>query len=126
MKKTLCAIYVAATTLCFSAPVWADNTQHCLQLYYMKSYAQALPFCLLSAEQGNSQSQYVLGLMYADAQGVGEDKAEAIKWFTAASKQGYAAALYKLQKLEDDTSANVVARFKPKRSATNASGAIAY
>jgi len=119
--KHLCA--AALSVLLFSTPALADNTEQCLQLYYMKSYAKALPFCTLSAQKGNSQSQYVLGLMYSDGLGVKKNKPEAIKWLRAASGQAYAAAHYKLVKLENepDSSDAVMRRFMGKQRLTGTS-----
>jgi len=101
----------------FSTPALADNTEQCLQLYYTKSYAKALPFCTLSAKKGNSQSQYVLGLMYSDGLGVKKNKPKAIKWLRAASGQAYAAAHYKLVQLENepDSSDDTMKRFMGKQ-----------
>jgi len=71
----------------FATPALADDTEQCLQLYYTKSYAKALPFCTVSAEKGNSQSQYVLGLMYSEGLGTKKNKPEAIQWLQAAAEQ---------------------------------------
>ena len=42
----------------------------------------------LAAAQGNALAQYLLGLAYANGEGVPEDKAEAVKWFRLAAAQG--------------------------------------
>jgi len=107
----------------FAAPALADNTEQCLQLYYTKAFAKALSFCRLSATKGNSQSQYVLGLMYSDGLGVKKNKPEAIKWLRAAAGQAYAAAHYKLTKLENepDSSNAALNRFMGKSRRDGAS-----
>ena len=45
-----------------------------------------------AAEQGYSDAQYKLGLMYYEGQGVSEDYVEAYKWFSLAAAQGHANA----------------------------------
>lgn len=49
-----------------------------------------------SAEQGDLEAQYNLGLMYANGEGVAENNAEAAKWFRKAAEQGDVTAQYEL------------------------------
>ena len=44
------------------------------------------------ADQGHAYAQYILGLMYADGEGVVEDDAEAARWLRLAADQGLAEA----------------------------------
>ncbi|MCZ6860867.1 MAG: hypothetical protein ACE1Y4_02455 [Lysobacterales bacterium] len=44
------------------------------------------------AEQGDVNSQFALGSLYAAGEGVEQNEAEAIKWFQLAAQQGFAAA----------------------------------
>lgn len=78
----------------------AVDAQDCLAHYYMKSYAAALPLCIEAAEAGHEQSQFVLGLMYAEGKGMLKNDVDAAKWLEAAAQQGHAAARYKLQTLD--------------------------
>jgi len=48
------------------------------------------------AEQGFTDAQYNLGLMYERGEGVTQDQTEAIRWFRLAAEQGVAEAQYKL------------------------------
>ena len=48
------------------------------------------------AEQGNAEAQYDLGSMYANGQGVQQDYAEAVKWYSKAADQGLAHAQHNL------------------------------
>ncbi|MBL4774638.1 MAG: SEL1-like repeat protein [Mariprofundus sp.] len=82
----------------------ADNTQDCLQLYYMKSYRQALPLCQQAAEKGYDQAQYVLGVMYIDGKGTKKNNKYAARWLKAAAIQGHAPARYKLQSIDSSHS----------------------
>jgi TPR repeat protein len=49
-----------------------------------------------SAEQGDAEVQYVLGLKYKAGEDVPQDYAIAVSWFRKASERGYAAAEYEL------------------------------
>jgi TPR repeat protein len=49
-----------------------------------------------SAENGDSDAQYKLGLLYLTGNGALQDFAEAAKWLRLAAEQGYALAQYEL------------------------------
>ncbi|MER1941175.1 tetratricopeptide repeat protein [Castellaniella sp. FW104-16D08] len=55
-------------------------------------YEEALRELKPVAEQGHAWAQDLLGLMYAQGQGVPQDDAQANKWYRAAANQGYAEA----------------------------------
>ena len=61
-----------------------DNGQGVLQ-----DYKTAVKWYILSAEQGNAEAQYNLGVMYALGQGVIEDKVYAHMWVNLASLNGF-------------------------------------
>ena len=48
------------------------------------------------AEQGHAEAQFNLGTMYANADGVPKNDAEAVKWYRLAAEQGHAAAQFNL------------------------------
>ena len=48
------------------------------------------------AQAGDTEAQFVLGIMYANGSGVEQDFKEAVKWFRKAAHQGYARAQYNL------------------------------
>ena len=48
------------------------------------------------AEQGDVESQYWLGFVYGDGDGVQKDLAESLKWTKLAAEQGHAKAQYNL------------------------------
>lgn len=50
----------------------------------------------LSAEQGNVDAQFTLGLMYAKGYDCPQDLSEAMKWYRLAAEQGNAFAQYNL------------------------------
>ena len=50
----------------------------------------------LAAEQGDAEAQTILGVKYANGDGVPENDAEAVKWYRLAAEQGAADARYNL------------------------------
>ena len=50
----------------------------------------------MAAEQGDSDAQSILGIMYDDGQGVVQDYKEAAKWYRLAAEQGDSDAQYNL------------------------------
>ena len=51
---------------------------------------------IASAEKGNADAQFNLGLMYAKGNGVEPDQKAAVKWWQRAAKQGQAMAQFNL------------------------------
>lgn len=74
---------VLVTTLVTAQDYAAGN-----QAYQEKDYAKALEILKPLAEQGDSDAQVTLGLMYDYGHGVDRDPASAIKWYTRAAEQG--------------------------------------
>lgn len=66
------------------APKLTDDHHFAVQLYQE------------SAENGDSDAQYKLGLLYLTGNGALQDFAEAAKWLKLAAEQGYALAQYEL------------------------------
>ncbi len=48
------------------------------------------------ANQGHAKSQYELGRAYKQGEGVRQDYAKAVEWYTKAAKQGFAGPQYNL------------------------------
>jgi len=57
-----------------------------------KEYVEAIEWIRKSANQGNADAQYNLGVIYEIARGVPQDFAEAAKWYRKAAEQGNADA----------------------------------
>jgi TPR repeat protein len=57
-----------------------------------QSYAEAVKWFRLAADQGIASAQNNLGIMYAKGQGVPQSYTEAVKWFRLAADQGRASA----------------------------------
>ncbi len=66
----------------------AESFEEGKEAYQAKDYNRALEILEPLAEQGNSQAQVTLGIMYDNGHGVPLDQSEAIKWYIKAAKQG--------------------------------------
>ena len=60
--------------------------------------SQMIDVLISSAERGDADSQYQLGLMYARGEGVEEDQWKAVQWFRRATRQRYEPARHELVK----------------------------
>jgi hypothetical protein len=67
----------------------------------MKINTSSLTDIRKAAEQGLAYSQYVLGGIYYNGDGVPQDYAEAAKWYRKAAKQGDASAQLRLDEMKD-------------------------
>lgn len=63
---------------------------------YAQDYGEAVRLFRKSAEQGDAQAQYSLGICYKYGRGVPQDVKEALKWFRKSAKGGYTKALREL------------------------------
>ncbi len=68
--------------------VWAASYEEGKKAYLDKDYAQALEILEPLAENGDSQAQVTLGIMYDFGHGVAKDPAKAIEWYIKAAEQG--------------------------------------
>ena len=91
MKRfvALCFVAVAFAT----APAFADF-QAGSDAYDKGDYKTALREWLPLAEQGDSDAQYNMGVMYDFGKGVPQDYKEAVKWYRLSAEQGDATAQY--------------------------------
>ncbi len=62
---------------------------------------EAVKWLTKSAEQGNREGEFALGLMYEYGRGVKPDIVAVLKWYQAAANQGDIGAQYRLAKLYD-------------------------
>jgi uncharacterized protein len=67
--------------------------------YERDDYATALKEFKTAAERGNAEAQFLVGVMYANGEGVPQDYTEAAKWYRKAAEQGYADAQRELAEL---------------------------
>lgn len=55
-----------------------------------KNYKEAVSCFTKAAEQGHTESQYRLGVLYSEVQDVDQCRTEALKWYKKAAEQGHA------------------------------------
>lgn len=81
-------------------PALADRTyQQAMTEYRQGRHSEAVRLWRLSAEEGDPQSQFALGALYAEgdtAAGVAPDFAQALSWYRKAADQGHAPAQFNL------------------------------
>jgi TPR repeat protein len=83
-----------------SRPPLADRAyQHALKEYHLGHHQEAVRLWKLSAAEGDSQSQFALGALYAEGDtlaGEAPDYVQAMSWYRKAADQGHAAAQFNL------------------------------
>ena len=93
MRKLTATLCLTIAVLLGSAGVSASaDFQKGLTAYKSGDYATALRKRKPLAKQEHSKSQYNLGVMYANGQGVPKNKKTAVKWYRLAAEQGNARA----------------------------------
>ena len=65
----------------------AGDFQAGQEAYGRGDFVEAVKWYRKAAEQGLSQAQYNLGVMYAEGRGVEQNDAEAVKWYRKAAEQ---------------------------------------
>jgi len=96
MKTKLTFLLSLTFLFLFSGSVYGDDFQDGKDAYDRKDYKEAFKFFSLSAEKGDADTQYVMGEMYWQGQGVPQDYKEALKWYRLSAEQGNADAQFRL------------------------------
>ena len=65
-------------------------------LFRNKDYKNALPYLQKEAKQGMLPSQYALGWMYSNGEGVEKNSLQAYNWFHESAERGYVPSQYNL------------------------------
>ncbi|MBU4575512.1 MAG: hypothetical protein KJ576_12830 [Proteobacteria bacterium] len=86
MKKILLALLLA---LCLAQPAWAGFREG-MSAYKRGDYADALKEFEPLAEQGDALAQFYLGFMYAQGQGVPQNRKQAVKWLSNRERRSQA------------------------------------
>jgi TPR repeat protein len=81
-------VLLVVTLLCYPPAGLAQDYETGKQAYLDKDYERAYEILKPLADQGNSDAQVTLGLMYDYGHGVERDPARAIEWYTRAAEQG--------------------------------------
>lgn len=79
-----------------STALWAQTFDQALGDLAAGRFTAAARVFRTLAEQGNSNAQYNLGLMYSEGQGVSKDEQQAVLWWRKSADQGNAAAQFNL------------------------------
>lgn len=66
-----------------------------------KDYSEAFKWLKLAAEQGDLDSQYIIGHMYANGEGVGQNYGLAIWWYNQAAFEGHGDAQAELRQFAE-------------------------
>ncbi|KXS33197.1 MAG: Sel1 repeat family protein [Candidatus Gallionella acididurans] len=90
MKVKLVAL--AAMLGLFFAIAGYAGVEDAKAAYDKGDYAKALQEAMPLAQHGSADAQKLLGVMYANGQGLPKDYTKAIEWFSKAAEQGHAGA----------------------------------
>jgi TPR repeat protein len=68
----------------------------------MKNEAEAVKWTRKAVDQGHAFAQHILGVMYANGEGVAQDEAEAVKYYRKAAEKAYVDAQFKLGEMYEN------------------------
>ena len=93
MKRSIKSLLATlVVSLSIAAPGLAGPIEDGKAAYERGDYVTALRLMRPLAEQGQTNAQFSIGMMYAIGKGVRHDYVEAVKWFRKAAEQGDASA----------------------------------
>ena len=84
--------FLLVVSLAFSSSLYAGDYQTGRDAYDVGDFETALAVWAPAAESGDAQSQYGMGLLYANGYGVPLDDAQALKWYGLAAEQNHGEA----------------------------------
>lgn len=90
--KHLFHISVLPLALLMTAPTHAADYQTGVEASLRRDFATAYQEWEPLAQQGDASSQFQLGWLYIEGNGVPQDLEHGIKWYTRSAEQGYAFA----------------------------------
>ena len=96
LARSLMLMLALSTGACQPVPVLPPTFEQSFQAFERQDYRTAFAGFKKLAEQGDAQSQYNLGYMYADGQGVPKDDQQAVAWFRKAAEQRFFYAMCNL------------------------------
>ncbi len=95
MRKLL-LVSLATLSLMFTSFSWGADFAKGQEAYNSADYETARTTWLTLAESGDANSQFGMGLLYANGFGVDLDDAQALNWYGLAAEQGHAEAMYSI------------------------------
>lgn len=91
LRRTLLSTLLLSFAI--AGNVYAETAEEKFDRAYQytkqQNYQAAFSIFKELAEQGNAPSQFNLGVMYSEGQGVSQDYHQAFKWFQKAAEQDY-------------------------------------
>lgn len=99
LKKQAVSLVLVFTVLTGAVGVVNADFKDGLYFYYKEDYAAAFAEWRVLATEGHADSQYNLGLMYAQGEAVAKNNKKAVNWLELASKQGHIKADEELERL---------------------------
>jgi TPR repeat protein len=96
MNKPFTFLLALTYLFLFSGSVYGDDFKDGVDAYQRKDYKESVRLYQLSAELGNAEAQYNLGLMYYNGQGVQKDYKESVRLYQLSAELGNAEAQYNL------------------------------
>jgi TPR repeat protein len=94
-SSALSSWVVGLGVLVLSTGLWADGASG-LEAFKRKDYPRAFQEWKAAAEKGDAESQFDLGLLYAQGLGVHRDLTQAERWYRLSATQGNAEAEFAL------------------------------
>jgi TPR repeat protein len=119
-QGVICGIVLAAQMLgaaCAFAGPWEDG----MAAYNRGDYVPAVRVFRAMAEQGSTEAETLLGVMYRKGQGVKRSSRRAFVWFTRAATRGNAKAKVQLREVSQTMTSQELARAREIAAACEAS-----
>ena len=85
-------IILVATAIILPATSWSEDFAKGQEAYFSGDYQTAMTEWQPLADAGQMDSQYGMGLLYANGFGVDMNDEQALKWYGLAADQGHAEA----------------------------------
>ncbi len=93
MRSTILAAFALAL---LAGPAAAAGFEEGVAAYEAGDAARAIELWRPTAEAGDRDAQFNIGILYAEGHGVPEDRARAVEWLTRAAEQGDPIAAFNL------------------------------
>lgn len=85
-------LFVVLLAVVSSTLVWADDYADGMDANLRHDYKTSFRLLNKSAQQGNTEAQFYIGLMYDTGQGIPQDSAKAVEWYRLAAQQRHTKA----------------------------------
>jgi TPR repeat protein len=96
--RCMCILAFVAAAFSAAAPAWSGYDEG-VQAYSNGDFERAAREFMTLAKKGEAESQYMLGILYEEGQGLPRDDVEAAFWYARAANQGFVDAYFALGQL---------------------------